>query len=37
VAALVSYLTSDEARYVTGTSIVIDGGMIQQVVSKPAW
>jgi NAD(P)-dependent dehydrogenase (short-subunit alcohol dehydrogenase family) len=37
VAALVSYLASDEARYVTGTSAVIDGGMIQQVVSKPAW
>jgi glucose 1-dehydrogenase len=31
VAALVSWLVSDEARYVTGTSVVIDGGAIQQV------
>jgi glucose 1-dehydrogenase len=31
VAALVSWLVSDEARYVTGTSVVIDGGATQQV------
>jgi glucose 1-dehydrogenase len=37
VAALVSYLVSDEAAYVTGTSILVDGGMADQVVQKPAW
>jgi NAD(P)-dependent dehydrogenase (short-subunit alcohol dehydrogenase family) len=31
VAALVSWLVSDEARYVTGTSVVIDGGAMQHV------
>jgi glucose 1-dehydrogenase len=36
VAALVSWLCSDEATYVTGASYVIDGGMIQQVVDVPA-
>lgn len=36
VAALVSYLASDEARYVTGASFLIDGGMAQQVVYRPA-
>jgi NAD(P)-dependent dehydrogenase (short-subunit alcohol dehydrogenase family) len=35
VAALVSWLCSDEAAYVTGASYIIDGGMIQHVV-KPA-
>lgn len=33
VAGLVSYLASDAAAYVTGTTIVIDGGLEQQVVS----
>jgi NAD(P)-dependent dehydrogenase (short-subunit alcohol dehydrogenase family) len=36
VAALVSWLVSDEAAYVTGSSYVMDGGMIQQVVEIPA-
>jgi NAD(P)-dependent dehydrogenase (short-subunit alcohol dehydrogenase family) len=36
VAALVAWLCSDEATYVNGSSYVIDGGMIQQVVSIPA-
>ena len=36
VAALVAWLCSGEAGYVTGSSYVIDGGMIQQVVKTPA-
>jgi NAD(P)-dependent dehydrogenase (short-subunit alcohol dehydrogenase family) len=36
VAALVAWLCTEEASYVTGSSYVIDGGMIQQVVSVPA-
>ena len=31
-----SWLVSDEARYVTGVSYLIDGGMAIQVVSRPA-
>ena len=37
VAGLVSYLVSDEAAYVTGASVLIDGGLAQQVVSEPAF
>jgi NAD(P)-dependent dehydrogenase (short-subunit alcohol dehydrogenase family) len=36
VAALVAWLCTDEASYVTGQSYIIDGGMTQQVVSVPA-
>jgi NAD(P)-dependent dehydrogenase (short-subunit alcohol dehydrogenase family) len=36
VAALVAWLCTEEAAYVTGSSYVIDGGMIQQVVTVPA-
>ena len=36
VAALVSWLVSEEASYVTGASFLIDGGMAQQVVERPA-
>jgi glucose 1-dehydrogenase len=36
VAALVSWLCSDEASYVTGQSYIVDGGMTQQVVKIPA-
>ena len=36
VAALVAWVCSDEARYVTGASLVIDGGLSQHVVTKPA-
>jgi hypothetical protein len=36
VAALVAWLCTYEAAYVTGSSYVIDGGMIQQVVKQPA-
>ncbi len=36
VAALVAWLCTEEAAYVTGSSYVMDGGMIQQVVTLPA-
>jgi NAD(P)-dependent dehydrogenase (short-subunit alcohol dehydrogenase family) len=36
VAALVAWLCSEDATYVTGSSYVIDGGMMQQVVGIPA-
>jgi glucose 1-dehydrogenase len=31
VAAVVAFLISDEARYVTGVSYLVDGGIVQQV------
>jgi len=37
VASLVSYLAGDEAGYVSGTSVLVDGAMAQQVVGSPAW
>ncbi|HVS85596.1 MAG TPA: SDR family oxidoreductase [Gaiellaceae bacterium] len=36
VAALVSWLCTDEAAYATGASFLLDGGMSQQVVDRPA-
>jgi glucose 1-dehydrogenase len=36
VAALVSWLVSDEAGYVTGVSYLVDGGMAQQTVEQEA-
>jgi NAD(P)-dependent dehydrogenase (short-subunit alcohol dehydrogenase family) len=35
VAALVAWLCTEEAAYVTGSSYVMDGGLLQQVVAKP--
>ena len=37
VAALVSFLASDEASYVSGASVLVDGAAAQQVVELPAW
>jgi glucose 1-dehydrogenase len=37
VAAVVSFLAREEASYVSGASVLVDGGMAQQVVSQPAW
>jgi glucose 1-dehydrogenase len=36
VAELVAWLASDSARYVTGTSVLIDGGMALHVVERGA-
>jgi len=36
VAAVVSFLAGDESAYVSGASFVVDGALIQQVVSQPA-
>lgn len=36
VAAAVAWLLSDEASYVTGATLLVDGGMAQQVVTLPA-
>ena len=35
VAAVVAWLVSDEARYVTGASYLVDGGLTQQVFEPP--
>ena len=31
VAGVVAFLASDEARYITGASYLVDGGIVQQV------
>jgi glucose 1-dehydrogenase len=36
VAAVVAWLASDEARYVSGASYLVDGGLVQQVIDRPA-
>jgi NAD(P)-dependent dehydrogenase (short-subunit alcohol dehydrogenase family) len=36
VAALVSYLAGDEAAYVSGASVLVDGALAQHVVRRPA-
>jgi NAD(P)-dependent dehydrogenase (short-subunit alcohol dehydrogenase family) len=36
VAAVVSFLAGDEAAYVSGASYLVDGALVQQVVSQPA-
>ena len=36
IASAVSWIVGDDCDYMTGTSVVIDGGMSQQVVERPA-
>jgi NAD(P)-dependent dehydrogenase (short-subunit alcohol dehydrogenase family) len=35
VAAVVAFLLSDDAAYLTGESVVVDGGVLQKVI-RPA-
>jgi glucose 1-dehydrogenase len=37
VAAVVSFLVREEASYVSGASVLVDGGMAQHVLTEPAW
>src|SRR3954447_9120000 len=37
VPPLVAYLVSEGGSYISGTSVVVDGAMTQQVVAQPAW
>ncbi len=37
VAAVVSFLAGPGASYIAGATILVDGAMAQQVVTKPAW